>query len=66
MSAFTDRLYRAWTAQNGYTGPRHRPNGGIGGVAPDAEPQHGSANPPDRVQPSEPAQVPAARPESLS
>lgn len=57
MSAFTDRLYRQWLAQN---------KRGIGGVAPDAELQHRPANPPARVQPSVPAQVPAARPEKLS
>lgn len=32
MSAFTDRLYRAWSLQNGYIGPRFRGQRGIGGV----------------------------------
>ena len=34
MSRFTDALYRQWTAQNGSTGPRRRPAGGMGGVPP--------------------------------
>jgi hypothetical protein len=34
MSRFTDALYRQWTVQNGSTGPRRRPIGGMGGVPP--------------------------------
>lgn len=34
MSAFTDRLYRAWEVQNGYSGPRVRGLRGMGGVPP--------------------------------
>lgn len=34
MSIFTDRVYAAWRLQNGYSGPRHRPHGGMGAVAP--------------------------------
>jgi hypothetical protein len=34
MSAFTDRLYRSWAAQNGYSGPRTRDVRGMGGVPP--------------------------------
>lgn len=34
MSRFTDSLYRRWMAQNGSTGPRRRPSGGMGGVPP--------------------------------
>lgn len=39
MSSFTDRLYRAWAIQNGYSGPRYRPNGGMGAVAPMQSPR---------------------------
>jgi hypothetical protein len=34
MSRFTDSLYRQWMAQNGSTGPRRRPAGGMGGMPP--------------------------------
>lgn len=34
MSRFTDSLYRRWMAQNGSTGPRRRPAGGMGGLPP--------------------------------
>lgn len=34
MSRFTDTLYRRWMAQNGSTGSRRRPSGGMGAVAP--------------------------------
>lgn len=34
MSTFTDRLYRSWATQNGYSGPRTRDVRGMGGVPP--------------------------------
>jgi hypothetical protein len=34
MSRFTDQMYRHWLGQNGSTGPRRRPSGGMGGVPP--------------------------------
>lgn len=34
MSSFTDRLYRSWQVQNGYTGPRRRGDRGMGGMPP--------------------------------
>ncbi len=43
MSALTDRLYRQWLGQN---------RGGIGGVAPDAEPQRRPSKPPRRGHPA--------------
>lgn len=40
MSAFTDRLYRSWAAQNGYSGPRTRDVRGYGGCAPHDDAEH--------------------------
>lgn len=34
MSRFTDSMYRRWLTQNGFSGPRRRPSGGMGGVPP--------------------------------
>lgn len=34
-ASLTQRLYASWLRQNGYSGPRHRPVWGVGGVAPD-------------------------------
>lgn len=34
MSTFTNRLYASWLCQNGLTGPRRRPTGGMGGMPP--------------------------------
>jgi hypothetical protein len=57
MSALTDRLYRQWLAQN---------RGGIGGVAPDAEPKRRPADSPARVRFGSPAKGQAARPAKRS
>lgn len=34
MSTFTTRLYASWLCQNGSTGPRRHPTGGMGGMPP--------------------------------
>lgn len=62
MSAFTDRLYRTWAVQNGYSGPRSRVAWGMGGVPPMGT-QNLPANPVPRVQSPAPVQVPVACPE---
>jgi hypothetical protein len=61
MVGLTQRIYRAWLAQNGAVKPRTSPVGGMGVVTP-MQAQQGPASPSSRVQPPPPAPVVAARP----
>lgn len=61
MGRLTQRLYRAWIAQNGGQSPAKPPAGGMGGVPP-MKAQHSPAKPSSRVTPCPPAREAAARP----
>lgn len=65
MSRFTDRLYRAWRAQNNTVSYRSASGGGMGAVAPMGA-QKAPTSPDRRETSPTPAQVAAARPEQPS
>lgn len=71
-TSILERYLAAWDAlstelrRHGYPALLPRAKRGIGGVAPDAEPQREPSNPPARVPELRPVEVVAARPEKRS
>lgn len=63
--SLTQCLYPSWLRQSGYTGPRHQPVWGVGGVAPDMSEAKPDAGIPTTNDAGDPVMClcPVARPE---